>query len=585
MDDASLYTLNANAGIQVGEPDGQAKRHDKKFSLGSKAKDVYSTLSAANRQPVVDMGREMASITIPSVMPPLGYRVGNDLPGTNQSVGARAVNSLASCIMFTAFPPGLPMMRLKPKETAFQAQELQDPDLYSQVELALSRVELVHREKAATIQLATAWVGYIKLLIVAGNALWKHVHLQCPTFHPLTQFACSRDMKGHPMLTIHEEIVRVATLDKDVQEIIYREKPELLKTEEWTRETTIFSVCRYIRHPTHKGMYEDGNWEYWEETEMGQLLPGSSVETDYDDPPMWPGWMIPVYGQNYGRSYCEEYRGDLFILENGHSGLNDGVAMASLALMFVKPGGRTSLRQVQNAKNLAMLSGVAEDVSTFKAEKTNDLKFALEHVQMAAERINQAFLVDRAKQRDAERVTAEEVEQVQQELDRAMGGLYTEVAQSHQRIMVTRFVRLHEEADPDIPEMDPNLVAIQVMTGADAMGRSVEQKNLMAFGQGINTVFPPNSQTTRILDPWDFSRRLASTMSIKPDGLVLKQEDVEAKEQQQQQTAQQGAITQKAVGPAIGPMAKAMASHMDAANMQQQQGQQQPSPQQPPGAK
>lgn len=579
MDDASLYTLDANQDIQQGYQDGKERAHDQKFSLGSKAKDVYNTLSGSNRQPVVDMGRAMASITIPSVIPPLGYRVGNDLPGTNQSVGARAVNSLASRIMFTAFPPGLPMFRAKPRETAFSAAMLADPDLYSEVELALSRVELIHRDKAAMIQLATAWVGYIKLLIVGGNALWKHVHLACPTYHPLTQWACSRDMKGHPILTIHEEIVRVATLPPDVQEVVMTEQPELKKEEEWTRETTLYSVCRYERPTNGRNDYDQGSWTYWEETEKGQLLKGTSVETDYEAPPMWPGWMIPVYGQNYGRSYCEEYRGDLYIVENGYSGLNDGVAMASLSLMFVKPGGRTSLRQVQNAKNLAMLSGVAEDVSTFKAEKTNDLKFALELVTMAAERLNKAFLTDGPQQRQAERVTAEEVEEVAQELDRAMGGLYTEIAQSHQRVMVQRFVRLHEEANPEVPELDPHLVNLQVITGVDAMGRSSEQQNLLNFGKAINETFPANSQTTRILDPWDFSRRMASTMSIKPDGLVLKQADVEAKEQQQQATAQQGGMAQKAAGPVAGAIAKAAASHMDAANQQQpQNNQQQPQP-------
>lgn len=570
MDDAALYTLDANAGLALPYEDGKEHTADDKYSLGQPAKDVYNVLGGMNRQQVIDRGRELAEITIPSVLPPLGYRTGDWLPGTNQSAGAEAVNNLASKLMFMAFPPGQPMMRLVPVETKLQKDITADPQLYAQVQLALSRVEVSHRERAATIQLATAWVGYIKLLLVTGNALWKHVTLKCPTFHPLTQWVCSRDMKGHPLVTIHEEIVRVITLPKDVQALILAEQETLEDQEEWTREATIYSVCKYVRDEDDGPDYEGGHWEYWEETEKGQRLPGTSVETDYDDPPMWPGWCIAVYGQNYGRAYVEEYRGDFFILENGYSALNDGAAMASLSLMFVKPGGRTSLRQVQNAKNLTMLSGSAEDITTFRAEKGADMNFVLSLTEKAEQRIGRAFLVNASVMRQGERVTAEEVQRTGQDLDQAMGGLYTELAQSHQRVMVSRFVRLHEESDDTLPELPPDLVRIEVITGVDAMGRSKDEQNLLEFGKGINATFPPNSQTLQILDPNDFATRLASAKGIKPDGLVQTPQQVAAKKQADQQTAQQAQVLSKAAGPVAGPMAKAMASHMDAANQQQQ---------------
>ena len=568
LSDASLYTLDANAGLEVPE----AADHDKdaEFSLGSPAKDVYAILSGMHRQQVIDMGREMAEITIPSVMPPLNYRVGDYLPGTNQSVGARAVNNLASKLMFMAFPPGQPMMRLVVSETKMAKDIQADPELYAQIELALSRVELSHRERASTIQLATAWVGYCKLLLVAGNALWKHVTMGCPTFHPLTQWACTRDMKGHPIVTIHEEVVRLSTLDADVQEQILTEQPELRKTEEWVREATLFSVCKFVRHETSE-KYEDGHWEYWEETEKGFRIDGTEIETDYDAPPMWAGWCIPVYGQNYGRSYCEEYRGDLFVLENSYSALNDGAAMASLALTFVKPGGRTSLQQVRKAKNLAFLSGSAEDLSSYRTDKSADFNFVLELANKAEQRIGQAFLVNASVMRQGERVTAEEVERTGQDLDQAMGGLYTELAQGHQRKMVTRFVRLHEESDDTIPELPPDLVKIQVITGVDAMGRSKDQQNLLEFGKGINATFPPNSEASTILDPEDFATRFAATMGIKPEGLVQSQQEVAAKKQQQEAAAQSANVASKVAGPVAGPLAKAMASHMQAPPQQQSQ--------------
>lgn len=563
-----FYTLDAN--IPETDPSGPHV-DEESYWLGEPAKDVYWALQAQNRQQVIDMGRRLAEITIPSVLPPIAYRTGDYLPGTNQSVGARAVNTLSSTIMFMTFPPGQPMMRLVPIERKLQAAIEKDPDLYAQVELALSRLEKDHRDKAATTPLASAWVGYMKLLLVSGNALWKHVTLECPTFHPLTQYVVSRDMNGHPLLVIHEVKVRLATLPKDVQAQILAEQENLEQQEEWSREATTFSICRFKRASEDTSAeYKDGSWEYWEETEKGQLIEGTEVECDYDAPPMWAGWCIPVYGQNYGRSYCEEYRGDLYILESSWSSLNDGAAAASLMLTFVKPGGRTSLRQLQKAKNLAFLPGNAEDVTTYRTDKQADFDFVFKMAEKAEQRVGNAFLLYDATVRQAERVTAEEVQRTGQNLDKAMGGLYTEIAQRDQRMMITRFVRLHEESTRDIPPIDPKLVRIEVITGVDAMGQAQEEENLKDFGANINTTFPPNSKADQILDAEDYATRLASIKGIKPDGLVKDAQRVQADQQRQQQQMQSADIAKSAAGPVAGPIAKAMAARMVPPGQQQQ---------------
>ena len=544
--------------IQVGEPDGQEHKHDDRFSLGSPAANTYDVLAGHNRQQVCDEARRMAEITIPSVAPPLNYRTGDWLPGTNQSIAAGAINNLASKIMFMAFPPGQPMLRLVLQVQKLSKQIAQDPDLYARIELALSQVELAHRKAAAAIGLAAAWVGYMKLLLVSGNALWKHTTLEAPTYHALDYWACSRDVGGHPLLTILKLPVRVSTLDEDVQEQIYAETPELLKQEEWSRETHIYSVCRLQRERSKDS--NDWHWQYWEETEKGQLIEGSETDTDYDDCPMWPGWMIPVYGQNYGRSYCEEYRGDFYILEAHSSSLNDGAAQASLALTFVKPGARTSLKQVEKARNLSFLSGSAEDLSVFRADKQADFQFVAQNLDKAERRINEAFLKTSSIVRQGERVTAEEVSRMGADLDQAMGGLYTQVAQGHQSVMVKRFVHLHNEANDEMPALPPGLVKTEVVTGVDALGRSAEEGNLKDFAHDIAAVFP--QQAGQVLVATDYALRLASMKGIKPDGLVQDPQVIAQQKQQEQQQAMQSQAAVNAAGPAAGQMAKAMADRM-----------------------
>jgi len=535
-----------------------------KYSLGEPAEDAYEALTTG-RQSVIDMGRTMAQLTIPSVFPPDGYEPGDDIPGNNQSMGGYALSTLASELMFMAFPPGQPIMKLELQVAKMQAEIDKDPELYARVVLALSQLELAHRKKFLTTPLASAYVGYIRVLLTAGNCLWKHIRLSSPSYHLPTCYVVSRSNDGHPLITIHKERVRVATLDEDVQALVYQNEPELLEEEkrEWLRETDIYSVCKLaVGHNSG-----ERTWLYWQE-HKGEVIEGTEMETDYEDCPMWPGWMVPVYGKNWGRSYCEEYRGDLFTLETAGSALNDLSALAAWPLVFNKPGARTSIRQLKQARNLDILSGSAEDVSVFRSEKGGDGQFVLGNFDRAARRIGAAFLVQSAVMRDGERVTKEEVQRVGRQLDRAMGGLYTEMAQGNQRRIITRAVKLNEEESPYLPPIPTDTVSIDVITGIDAMGASNDANELNEFGMGINAVFGPGA-AAQVLNPSDYATRMASYKGIKPDGLVKKAEEVEAQKQQAQQQAMSADLLSKAAGPTAGALAGALGQQMTTPPKQQ----------------
>jgi len=529
------------------------------YTLGRSAEGLYNSM-VGEREKVLWMARRMAELTDPAIMPPEGYEAGDDLPGNNQSIGSQCVANLASKLMFMAFPPGQPMARIEPVETKLQPDVEKDPQLYSAVQLALSRVELGHRKRVETVPMRTAYVGLMNLLLVAGNGLWKQIDVESPTYHRPDCYVVQRDNGGHPIFTIHKERVKVMTLDEDIREVIWAEEPELNELPDWEQEADIYSVCK-VKIGHNSG---EKTWLYWQEYK-GRLIPDTEMETDYEDCPMWPCWIIPVYGKNWGRSYCEKYRGDLYSLESLASAGNDGAALAAWALLFVKPGTRTSLKQVREAKNLDVLSGSAEDLTVLRSDKSADLNFVGSREQQAARRLSAAFLLQSSLRRDGERVTAEEISRLGVELDQGMGGLYTAVAQGNQRVIVRRFMFLNEEANPDLPKLPKGVVEVAVVTGVDAMGRSTESTSLRTFVATIKEAFPTKSEL--ILDAIDFARRLAAADGIKPDGLVRDPQVVADEQQAQQQQAMQAEML-KGATPA---MAKAGAETAAAQFNQQQQ--------------
>jgi len=519
------------------------------FTLGKdrKACDVYKLLANGRRQAVCDMGRRMAELTIPSVMPPLGYHTGDDLPGNNQSLGAHCVNTLTSHLGFMAFPPGQPIFRPAIVEHELQKEINDDPELWSKTQLALSRLEMAHRTKFATFPLETAYTGYMKLLLVAGNALWKHLELKEPSFARPDSYVVKRNKAGVPLLTIHEEVMAIQEMDQDHRDFIMANLDEAQKTAwadmaEWEREVTIQSVMKF--HSDDDGE----SWLFWQEYE-GKMLPGTNVETDEDNPPMWPGWLIPVFGEDWGRSYCEEYRGDLYTMEAHASAINDGASLAALALLFVKPGSTTSIRQVREAKNLSTLPGDADtDLSVFRTDKSADFNFVLTNLDNIARRLSQAFLLQSSVVRNAERVTKEEIQRVGQELDKALGGLYTTIAQGNQKTIIVRAIRLHEDTDPKLPELPQKKVSIEVITGKDGLGQSLEIDRLKSYAKDGLETFPKDFEAYH--NAGDFFRRLASAYGVKPDGLVRDDKQVAADKQAAQQQQLSADVMSKAAGPA-----------------------------------
>lgn len=520
------------------------------------ASEVYDTLQGA-RESVIVRARVMAELTIPSVFPPEGYRTGDDIPGNNQSVGAQCVNNLASNLMFLAFPPGRPILEYVPIEHKLQNAIEQDPETYSLILLALSRLEIEHRKRLETTPISAAYVEFVKSLLVAGNTLWKHLDLDCPAFYNMTQYVVKRDNTGMPLLTILKEGVAVAQADDDLRKFIYDISPELKEKPLYEQEADIYSCCKLI--VTSKGK-KGKHWEFWQEYE-GFIIEGSYYKADFETPPLWPAWLIPVYGQDWGRSYCEEYRGDLFTVENFMSSLNDAAAAASLVMWFVKPGSTTSAKEIREAENLSVHSGSAEDVTTLKLDKTGDLQFVSNNVSEAAKRLEYAFMMNQAVQRDAERVTAEEIKTLAITIDKAMGGVYTMQASGNQRIIIKRAIELHNDEDPNLPDpMTTGVVRMEIATGVGSLGQSIEEQGLVELGSELAQMFGPQWGAMANVTSW--ANRLAAAKGINPQGLFKDTGQIAQEKSQAQSDAAKQTLLEKGTGPAVQALAKGASQQM-----------------------
>ena len=146
--------------------------------------------------------------------------------------------------------------------------------------------------------------------------------------------------------------------------------------------------------------------------------------------------MIRVDGEDYGRSYVEEYIGDLKSLEGLSQSLVESSAASAKMIFMVRPNSTTKKRDIAVARNGDIISGSGDDVSVLQANKFYDLQTVEKAIARLEERLAYAFLLNTAIQRQAERVTAQEIRYMANELETAMGGIYSLLSQELQLPLV-----------------------------------------------------------------------------------------------------------------------------------------------------
>lgn len=503
------------------------------WSLGQRNAEAVYRQHIGRREIVLDRARELAELTIPSLVPPDGYQEGDKLYVPFQDIGSRCLNNLASKISLTILPPNRsPFRHMQPDELVDMfrkdAEQLQVKveEIKSKTDLALSKREQMAKGRMETTAIRMVLGEAIKQLLVAGNVLYRHQDLDYPQVHRMDSYIVKRNNKGEPLLTILEEKVSYVDLDEDVRKAV-DDYPSAEKDgrEEWERTVKIYTVCK-----------KQGDWWYtWQEVRGGYVIDGTEAKDPKDSPPLWPSWMIPMYGSNWGRSYADEYYSGFLAAENYSKALQEGAIAAAWTLFFTKPGSRTRPKQLKEARNLDVLVGSAEDITTMKLEKGSDFQLVTNALEAVERRLGFAFLLNSATQRAGERVTAEEIRLMARELDTAMGGIYAALAQNLQKTVIHRFLSLMEKEGvlPKLPDFGKASIKISIVTGIDALGRSYDDQLLdETIGEAAN-LFGPEAVAQRI-NVSEYFRRKAAAKAIDPEGLVRTEEEVAAEQQQNQ---------------------------------------------------
>lgn len=490
----------------------------------------YAQLESA-RDAFLQRAREAALLTIPTLVPPDGHNGSTEYDTPYQSVGSRGVNNLASKLLLTLLPPNSPFFRLVIDD--YDLAQVAGPEARGAVEEALGRIERAGLSEIEGSAVRVPVFEALKQLVVAGNALVYMPKKDGMKVYRLDRYVVKRDAMGNVLEIITKESVSPLMLDEETRALL---------TDPEDRNNKDYDLYTCVR-------LEGKKWKVHQEVQ-GITIPGSMGSYPKDRCPFIPLRFSRIDGEDYGRGFVEEYIGDLRSLEALTQAIVEGSAASAKVLFLVRPNGTTKAKNLAQSPNGAIVTGDANDVSTLQVQKAGDFRVALETSRQITERLSFAFLLNSSVQRQAERVTAEEVRYMAQELETALGGVYSILSQEFQMPLVNLIIaRL--EGQGKMPKMPKDTVKPTIVTGMEALGRGQDLNKLAQFLQYLQPLGPEVIAGNLNID--DYIDRLGASLGIDTNGLIKSaeqkaQEEQAMMEQQQQMMAQQmmGDIASKA---------------------------------------
>jgi len=479
------------------------------------AKSRYNKLEG-ERKNYTDRAEKCAKYTIPMAFPKETDTSSTNYETPYQSIGARGVNNLTSKLMLALFPPNAPFFRLSLGDEV-QTALGDDPETKQQWEEALSKIERKIQSYMENHQIRTTMSEALLQLIIAGNVL-----LFLPPaeggmrLYRLNSYVVSRDGIGNVIEIVAKETLAYAALPEEAQSLLKDDEVDPDKSYEIYTHTYL----------------EDGVFKSYQEIE-GEIIGGSEQTYPRDKSPWIPLRLKKMDGESYGRSFVDEYLGDLKVLEALCKSVAQVAAVASNILYLVNPNAVTRISELSKAKSGDFIRGKIEDIQVLQVNKTSDLQIASAEIQQIEGRLSYAFLLNSAVQRNAERVTAEEIRYVASELEDTVGSIYSILSQELQLPLVKRFMTqmTREGAIPDMPEGAKG-VEPMIVTGIEALGRGHDLNNLDTFiryAQIFPEAFQMNVKQAEIL------RQIATSLGIDAASVVKSDEEIQQEQMQMQQ--------------------------------------------------
>ena len=504
------------------------------------ARECYNKL-AGDRSQFLDTAVECSELTLP-------YLISDDLSSKYnhkrlrqpwQSVGAKAVVTLAAKLMLALLPPQTTFFKIQVRDDKL-GEDL-PREIRSELDLSFSKMEKMVMDYIAASSDRVVVHQALKHLIVSGNALIFMGKDGLKNF-PLNRFVVSRDGNGNVLEIVTKELISRKVLGLDLPK---PEQPNSVVDKGQGSNGDDVEVYTRVMLDS-----KSGRWVWYQEVN-DMIIPESRSTAPKNASPWLPLRFNTVDGEDYGRGRVEEFIGDLRSLEGLSQALVEGSAAAAKVVFLVSPSSTTKPKTIADAGNGAIVQGRPEDVAVIQVGKTADFQTASQLAQQLERRIGEAFM--QLNVRQSERTTAEEVRLTQMELEQQLGGLFSLLTVEFLIPYLNRTLLVLQRSK-QIPTLPKDLARPTIVAGVNALGRGQDRESLTAFIGTIAQTLGPEA-LLKFLNASEAIKRLAAAQGIDILNLVKTEEEMAQEMQAQMQQQMQASLVDQAGQLASSPMA------------------------------
>jgi hypothetical protein len=503
------------------------------------ARERYNKLTSERSQ-FLDTAVECSKLTLP-------YLISDDLSVKTshknlitpwQSVGAKAVVTLAAKLMLALLPPQTSFFKLQVRDDKL-GEEI-PKEVKSDLDLSFSKMERMIMDYIAASSDRVVIHQALKHLIVGGNAL-IFMSKDGLKNYPLNRYVVNRDGNGNVLEIVTKELISRTVLGDELPD----PTPNNVAGGNSGSDGEDVEVYTYVKLDE-----KSGRWVWHQEADDKVLKDSRSTAPKKASP-----WLVlrfnTVDGEDYGRGRVEEFIGDLRSMEGLSQALVEGSAAAAKVVFLVSPSSTTKPKTIADAGNGAIVQGRPEDVAVIQVGKTADFQTANQMIQQLERRIAEAFM--QLNIRQSERTTAEEVRLTQMELEQQLGGIFSLLTVEFLIPYLNRTLLVLQRSKT-IPNIPKDLVQPTIVAGVNALGRGQDRESLTQFIQTIAQTLGPEA-LMRFLNASEAIKRLAAAQGIDILNLVKTEDEMAQEAQQAQQAQMQASLMDQAGQLANSPMA------------------------------
>lgn len=436
----------------------------------SKIPKLYEQF-ASKRSAFLSRAETYANYTLPYLMADCG----EDISSQNawQDDGASMTNFLSNKLAQVMFPAQRSFFRIDLTQEGITALESEGMTA-STAQKLLADVEKNAMTYGDSLLFRPAVVEAFKHLMVSGNVLH---------FNP---------GKGKPLQAIglNHYVVRRDTNGTILDIILLQEKaletfePSIRMAIQASRNGKQYKDKDNVKLYTHAKRMDDGKYKISqcaEDVPVGK----ESIVTEDKSPFLVLTWKRS-YGEDYGRGMIEDHAGAFFVIQFLSEALARGIALMADVKYLIKPGSYTDLGQFVAGGSGAVIHGMAEDVHIVQLGKYADFTPVQNVLNEYRQRLGRIFMMEAATRRDAERVTAYEIQRDAMLVEQSLGGIYSLFSTTYQLPMSRWFLNGVSSI------FTSKKVSPTILTGIEALGRMAELDKLGTFNNyvGLTAQWP-----------------------------------------------------------------------------------------------